>query len=122
MNKIILCGNLTRDFETGSTGFSNYARAGLAVNRPFSKKNEVDFFNLVAFGKTADICAKYTSKGQKVVVEGRIQFETYTDKNGNSRVGHSVVIENLEFSGNSAKPSNENIYTPPEDDEVGLPF
>ena len=115
MNKIFLSGNLTRDFEGGGNSKYNYARAGLAVKRPFAKNDEVDFFNLVAFNKTADFCTQYLSKGRKVFVEGRIQFEEYKDKDGNKRTGHSVIIDNIEFGDNKKAAAgnadeNENDY------------
>lgn len=123
MNKIFLSGNLTRDFEGSGGSHYTYARAGLAVKRPFAKNNEVDFFNLVAFNKTADICKKYLSKGRKVFVEGRIQFEEYTDKDGNKRNSHSVIIDSIEF-GDYKKDSSDDDdnYAPPADDEVDVPF
>ena len=117
MNKIFLTGNLTRDFETGGNDKYSYARAGLAVKRPFAKNNEVDFFNLVAFNKTADICKKYLSKGRKVFVEGRIQFDEYKDKDVTKRTGHSVIIDNIEFGDNKKTDSGS-----ADNDEVDVPF
>lgn len=124
MNKIFLSGNLTRDFESGGGSNFKYARAGLAVKRPFTRNDEVDFFNLVAFNKTADICTKYLSKGRKVFVEGHIKFDEYTDKDGNKRTGHSVIIDSIEF-GDYKKDTADNDYTPPpkpDDDDFEMPF
>ena len=127
MNKIFLAGNLTRNFEGKTTGNFSYARAGLAVKRPFSKNDEVDFFNLVAFGKTADICTKYLSKGRKVFVEGRIQFNEYTDNSGDKRIGHSVIIDSIEFGDNKPKDTaNEYVDFYPQatsdTDDIDVPF
>lgn len=99
MNKIFLSGRLTRDPEVRYSQSGNaYARVGVAVDRPFSKEKEVDFFNLVAFGKTAEFLGKWFSKGSKLLVEGRVQIENYEDKEGNQRKDVSVVVENVEFA------------------------
>lgn len=99
MNKIFLSGRLTRDPEVRYSQSGNaYARVGVAVDRPFSKEKEVDFFNLLAFGKTAEFLGKWFSKGSKLLVEGRVQIENYEDKEGIKRKDVSVVVENVEFA------------------------
>lgn len=123
MNKIFLSGNLTRDFESGATSSFNYARAGIAVHRRFSKNDEVDFFDIVAFNKMADICAKNFSKGRKVFIEGRLQTNSYTDKDGNKRTGYSVIIDNIEFGDSKKKGNDGDNYAPPPNlDDIEVPF
>ena len=78
MNKVILMGRLTRDPEVRYTANTNsqVTAFSIAVNRRFVSQNgerQTDFFNLTAFGKTAEFCSKYFKKGQQVLVEGRIQ-------------------------------------------------
>lgn len=121
MNKIFLSGNLTRDFEGGNSANTNYARSAIAVNRQFSKGDEVDFFNLVAFNKTADFCQKYLSKGRRVLVEGRLQTNNFTDKNGNKRISYDVIVDNIEFGDNKRKDDNDN-YNSYDADDVDVPF
>lgn len=110
MNKIFLSGRLTKDPEVRYSQNGNaYTRVGVAVDRPFSKEKEVDFFNLVAFGKTAEFLGKWFSKGSKLLVEGRVQIENYEDKEGNQRKDVSVVVENVEFA-DSKKSSDGGGY------------
>lgn len=113
MNKVILTGNLTRDVEVRYTQSNKaYARAGIAVNRPFSQNKEVDFINLLAWNKTAEFMEKYFSKGSKILVEGRLATSKYKDKDGNERTSTEVIVDNIEFAGgrkdsNEFKPDNQ---------------
>ena len=99
MNKVFLSGNLTRDPEVRYTQNGKaYARMGIAVNRPFSKEKAVDFFNLVAWEKTAEFCGRYLRKGSRVLVEGRLQTSSYENKDGVKVNAVDVIIENIEFA------------------------
>lgn len=124
MNKIFLSGNLTRDFETGGNSSVNYAKSAVAVSRLFSKNDETDFFNIVAFGKTADFCQKYLGKGRRVFIEGRLQTSNYKDKGGNSRTGYDVIIDNIEFGDNKRKDgtSENEHYSNYTQDDIDVPF
>ena len=105
MNKIFLSGNLTKDAEIRYTNSGReLAKMGIAVNRPFSKEKEVDFFSMTAWGTTADFCGRYLKKGSRVLIEGRLQTSTY-EKNGEKRYSTDIVIENIEFAG--GKPANK---------------
>lgn len=81
MNKAFLSGHLTRDPETRVTqdGQTTITRFSIAVDR---NREEADFLNVTTFGKTAEFAEKYLRKGQKVIVEGRIRAEQYTDRDG----------------------------------------
>lgn len=104
MNKVFLSGRLTRDPEVKySQSNTAFARVGIAVDRVFSKNKEVDFFNLVAFGKTAEFLGKWFSKGSKLLVEGRLQTSKYKDKEGNERTSTEVVVDNVEFADSKKK-------------------
>ena len=97
MNIVILTGRLTRDPEIRfSQGGSTIARTSIAVNRPFAKDKEVDFFNLVAFGKTAEFLNKYFSKGSKLLVEGHLRYSHYEDKQGVKRYNTDVIVDTIE--------------------------
>jgi len=100
MNKIFLSGNLTRDPEIRYTQSGKaYARMGIAVRRPYSKdKDAVDFFNLVAWEKTAEFCGKYFQKGSRVLVEGRLQTSTYENKDGVKVNAVDIMVDNVEFA------------------------
>ena len=87
MNKVILMGRLTRDAEIRSSQGGNpttIARYTLAVDRRFKRDGDqtADFINCIAFGKNAEFAEKYFHKGIKVVVTGRIQTGSYTNKDG----------------------------------------
>ena len=105
MNKIILMGRLTAnpDLKYSSKDSSMaIARYTLAVDRRFSKKEDgsraTDFINCVAFGKPAEFATNYFHKGQRVLVEGRLQIGEYTNKDGQKVRTADVVIENQEFA------------------------
>lgn len=103
MNKIFLSGNLTRDFESSGNSSVYWVKNAIAVKRQFSKNDETDFFNVVAFGKTADFCQKYLGKGRRVFIEGRLQTGKFKDKDGNDRTSYDVIIDNIEFGDNKKK-------------------
>ena len=107
MNKIFLSGRLTKDPEVRyAQSGKAYARVGIAVDRQFSKDKEVDFFNLVAFGKTAEFLGNWFSKGSKLLVEGHLQNSTYKDKEGNERTATEVLVDNVEFADSKKKDSS----------------
>ena len=119
MNKVFLSGNLTRDPEVRYTQSGKaYARMGIAVNRPFSKEKVVDFFNLVAWDKTAEIIGKHMSKGSRILVEGRLQTSKYTSKDGDNRTSTEVIVEAVEFAGDNKKKS---AASDPDDPFAGTP-
>ena len=104
MNKVILMGRLTRDTELKySSKDSSMAivRYTLAVDRRFAKKddaNKTDFFNCVAFGKAAEFASKYFKKGQRVLVEGRLQLGEFTNKDGQKVNTTDIIVESQEFA------------------------
>ncbi len=105
MNKVILMGRLTRDPEIRYSQGENavaVARFTLAVDRRFRREGAndqtADFISCVAFGKTAEFMERYTHQGTKLVVEGRIQTGSYTNKDGNKVYTTDVVVENTEFA------------------------
>ncbi|MDY5576074.1 MAG: single-stranded DNA-binding protein [Lachnospiraceae bacterium] len=114
MNKVILMGRLTRDPEIRYSQGENstaVARFTLAVDRRFrregSNDQSADFISCVAFGRTAEFMERYTRQGTKLVVEGRIQTGSYTNKEGNRVYTTDVVVENTEFAeSKSADSSN----------------
>ena len=103
MNKVILMGRLTRDPDVRYSQGENstaVARYSLAVDRRFSKneENSTDFINIVAFGKAGEFAEKYLHKGTKVLVTGRIQTGSYTNKEGQKVYTTDVVAEDQEFA------------------------
>ena len=111
MNKVILVGRLTRDpdvrYSQGEQSMA-IARFSLAVDRRFKRDGDnqsADFISCVAFGKTAEFIEKYV-KGTKLVLEGRIQTGSYTNKDGVKVYTTDVVAENVEFAESKATAAN----------------
>lgn len=110
MNKVILMGRLTRDpevrYSQGDTPTA-IARYTLAVDRRARKDGEAsaDFISCVAFGKSAEFAEKYLHKGTKLVITGRIQTGSYTNKDGQKVYTTDVVVEDQEFAESKAAAS-----------------
>ncbi len=105
MNKVILMGRLTRDPEVRYSQGENsmaIARYTLAVDRRRGGNQQdgqsADFIGIVAFGKSGEFAEKYLKKGTKVVVTGRIQTGSYTNKDGVKVYTTDVVAEDQEFA------------------------
>lgn len=100
MNKCVLIGRLVKDPELKFLAGSGKAncRFTIAVNREY-KKDETDFINCVAWGKTAETMSQYLFKGSKVAIEGHIQTGSYTNKDNHKVYTTDVVIDRFEFVG-----------------------
>ena len=110
MNKVILMGRLTRDPEVRySQGESAtaVARYSLAVDRRFKRDGEpsADFFNCVAFGRQAEFAERYLRQGTKMVVSGRLQTGSYTNRDGVKINTVDIVIEEQDFAESKAASS-----------------
>lgn len=113
MNKVILMGRLTRDPNVHYTAGDNpmgIARYTLAVDRRIKREGEAtaDFISCIAFGKAAEFAERYFRQGIRIVVSGRIQTGSYTNRDGNKVYTTDVVVEEQEFaeSKNSAAGNN----------------
>ena len=108
MNKVILMGRLTRDPEVRYSAGENataVARYTLAVDRRFGRRDgesNADFIGCVAFGRSAEFAEKYFRQGLKVVVTGRIQTGSYTNREGQKVYTTDVVVEDQEFAESKA--------------------
>jgi len=103
-NKVILIGNLTRDVELRYTpSGSAIAKFGLAVNRNWKDRNsgekreEVCYIDINIFGRSAEIANQHLSKGKRILVEGRLQFEQWQDQTGQKKSKHSISAESFQF-------------------------
>ena len=153
LNTITIMGRLTRDPELRRTG-SGIAVASftVAVDRDFSQdgNKETDFIDCVAWRQTGEFVSKYFTKGKMIIVKGRLQIRSWTDKDGNKRKTAEVVADNCYFaeskrdtdssnnnSGYSAQnnglanayaqagytaPPYENDFAALDDDDAQLPF
>lgn len=113
-NKVILLGNLTRDPELRVTPRgTSICQFGIAVNREFkdeggAKREEVTFIDVEAWGKQAELIAKYLVKGRPILFEGRLKLDQWDDKqSGQKRSKLKVVLEQLTFlpGGQDRQPS-----------------
>ena len=97
-NKYICVGNLTRDPETKPVNDSgdSVTNLAVAVNNPLSK-DEVFYADVHAWGKVGENCNKYLTKGKRVLVEGRLKTNTWTNKEGDTRSKVYVVAKSVEF-------------------------
>lgn len=113
MNVAIILGRLTRDpiIKASQSGMA-IARFTLAVNGLNKKgqKQEADFINCVAFGKTAEAIGNYVYKGQRLLVEGRIQTGHYTDKNGETKYTTEIAVNRSEFVEKRSGDSGQGNY------------
>ncbi|MFH1878081.1 MAG: single-stranded DNA-binding protein [Candidatus Omnitrophota bacterium] len=105
LNKVFLMGNLTRDPELryvpSGTAVANFT---IAVNRPYKdstgeKKEDVSFIRVVVWGKMAEICGEYLTKGRPVLVEGRLKSRTWEGSDGQKKAALDVVAVNVQFLG-----------------------
>lgn len=97
MNSVVLVGRLTRDVDLRYTNNQTaVGRFSLAVDR-FGKDNGADFINCVAFDKKAEVLKKYTHKGDKIALIGRIQTGSYTNKDGQTIYTTDVIVNEIEF-------------------------
>lgn len=111
MNKVILMGRLTRDpevrYSQGATSTA-IARYTLAVDRRFKKEGETtaDFISCVAFEKSGEFAERYLKQGTKIVISGRIQTGSYTNREGQKVYTTEVVVEEQEFAESKAASQN----------------
>ncbi len=113
-NKVILLGNLTRDPEVRYTPKgSAVADLGLAVNRQYTlengeKREEVTFVDVTFWGRTAEVAGEYLKKGRPVFVEGRLQLDTWDDKqSGQKRSKLKVIGETMQMLGGRGGPGGD---------------
>ena len=144
-NRVILAGNLTRDPQLSYTP-SNTAvcEFGMAMNRKWrdrdgNQKDEVCFVDVTSYGRQAETINQYMKKGSPMLVEGRLRYRQWTNKEGQNRTRLDVVVENFTFLGGggggggaggtrpAARPASaaaddgpppEDLGPPPEDPEI----
>jgi single-strand DNA-binding protein len=123
-NKVILLGNLTRDIELRYTpGGTAVANTAIATSRKFkaqdgTQKEDVCFIDITFFGRTAEIANQYLKRGSKVLVEGTLKFDQWTDQTGGKRSKHSVTVESLKML-DSKNDTNQGGYNNSQPSNVG---
>lgn len=121
MNQVNLIGNLTKDPEVKYTQDQlAIARFSIAINTGYGEKQRTDFPNIVVFGKQAENCERYLSKGRKVGISGRIQTGSYDNKEGKKVYTTDVIADRVEFLGGKAEDGAINTPTAPDKDFAEL--
>ena len=127
LNRVFLIGNLTRDPELRYTPSGTAVnKFGLAINRIYTqdgeKKEDTCFVDIVTWGKTAENCQNYLSKGRPILVEGRLQFSSWETPEGQRRTKLEVVAERIQFLG-GPKPEGMGTEGPDEGEaDNDIPF
>ena len=127
MNKVILMGRLTREpdvrYSQGEQATA-IARYTLAVDRKFKREGDqtADFIGCVAFGKLGEFAEKYLHQGTKIVVTGRIQTGSYTNKDGQKVYTTDVVVEECEFAESKNASGGNGKQNAPTPSSVGDGF
>ena len=103
VNRVIIAGNLTRDPESRQAGGSTVASFALAINRRYKAKDgeqreETTFIDIECWGRTAELCMQYLTKGRNVHIEGRLRQDTW-EKDGQKRSKITVTADNVSFVG-----------------------
>ncbi len=123
MNKVLLMGRLTKDPDIRGEGTSLVARYTLAVDRRYQKDGEqqTDFISCVTFGKGAEFAEKYLKKGTKIVVCGRIQTGSYTNKDGAKIYTTDVIVEEHDFAESKNSSGSSSNETSTDADFMSIP-
>lgn len=114
-NKTVILGNLAGDpelrYTSGGTPVANFSVAtnerGSVDKASGERKQVTNFHRIIAWGKLGETCAQYLSKGRQVLVEGRLQYRTFEDKEGISRKVAEIVANTVQFLGGPRKDAAE---------------
>ncbi len=115
LNKVTLYGNLTRDPEMKALpGGQNVANFSIATNRVYKdkegqKKEQTEYHNVVAFGRTADVIGQYMKKGRPIFVEGRLQTRSW-EKDGAKQYRTEIVVDTFQFGPSGAPGQGGGTY------------
>ena len=112
MNVIVIMGRLTKEPELKTTNNGvSVTSFSVAVNRSYSKENQTDFINCVAWRNNAEFITKYFGKGQMIAIKGELHQRTFTDKDGNKRTTYDVVVESADFCGSKSEEEKPDIFS-----------
>lgn len=126
-----MMGRLTRNPEiSSSTSGTTFARFSIAVDRKIKAEGqpEADFFNCTSFGKQAEFIERYLKKGTKIVITGRLQNDSYTNKDGQKVTATKIITEEVEFAESKKdgqteqKTENNDFLSIPDGMADELPF
>jgi single-strand DNA-binding protein len=115
INHLTIIGRMTRDIDIlTTTSGTKVGKFSIASNRKYGEKDEVSFFNCVAWGKTAEIMGQYTGKGKQICIDGRLQQNRWQDQAGNKKSAVEIVVERLQLLGGNKPGQESEGNAPPE--------
>lgn len=121
MNRVNLLGRITKDIELKETESNiKYTRFSIAVNRNYKNEDgeyDTDFFNIIAWRKTAELISEYFSKGSRIAISGKLQQNKYTDKDGAERTSVEIVAEDIDFIDKKGEKEENNVEETQEKEE-----
>ncbi|MGE8022950.1 single-stranded DNA-binding protein [Staphylococcus pasteuri] len=106
-NIVVITGRITKDLELKQAGQTQVTNFSMAVDNPF-KKDDTSFFDVVAFGRTAELLNNYCGKVSKIGVEGTLKQDRFTDKEGNNRSVVRVNANRIEFMDSKGNNQSNN--------------
>ena len=111
MNNVSIIGRITKDLEIkSSVDGKKYCKFSIAYNEKYSGKDKTYFFNVVSFGKTAEIINQYFNKGERIGVSGKLVSSSYSDDLGNKKQNVEISVNSFSFIENKdSKKSNDPI-------------
>lgn len=121
MNQIFLLGNVGSIGESKETSGGKVAKFTLAVNEIYKDQKNTTWFNIVCFGKLAEICEKHVTKGMQMLVQGKVQNRTYEKQDGTKGFSSEVMAQTIKFVGKPVGPKPEPTE-PSFDDLDEIPF
>lgn len=114
LNKIILHSRIAKDIELKDLGNDKkVANFSVAVRRDYKNQNgeyDTDFFNVSAFGNSAEFLEKYFSKGQEILIIGHLQNNQWETESGEKRTATNIIVENVEFCGKKEESNTNNNF------------
>lgn len=128
MNRIIITGRLSKDPVIRYTAGENKTAVSsfsIAVDRRIKREGgpDADFFDCTAWGKTAEFMEKYWKKGMKAAISGRLENESWTDKEGNKRISTKIIVDEIEFCEKKEQaPEKKEEWVPTDSLGEELPF
>ena len=107
INRLVVCGRLTRDPEIKNAGGYDLTTISIAVGEGFKDKKSTSFFDVQIWGKLAGIVSQYASKGKQVIVDGRIKQQTWEDKDGSKRSKIVIIAESVQLIGSKSESNQD---------------
>jgi single-strand DNA-binding protein len=128
VNKVILIGNLGRDpeirYTTGGQAVANFTIATTEryTNKSGERQEDTEWHRIVAWGRLAEICGEYLSKGRMVYIEGSIKTRSWEDKEGNTRYTTEIVARNMQMLGGQGGQGGRSEASSSRDDKMPADF